>query len=244
MAETASTTTNLETAAKSEIVQALQALNDHHLTVNFTWVAVVVAFLALFGFLFYRSSLSYEKALATAEAHEQQYQTTLGALENQLKADQQQISVLQQQKAQVQTQIVYRDKQADTQIATVQSPSREASQVANDVQTSYGFAPDSVTGDVFTFGKPAVQTFVATKIDRDRLSSDNTDVRNELSLSDNANKLLANDLQGTQAQLKSAQGVIDGYKKVAKKGFWRRAGDVAMKVAYIAGGIAVGRAIK
>jgi hypothetical protein len=223
------------------IQQLFDTVHSHSFKVNGLVVAVLGACLVLFGFVFWHSEKRYEQLLGKAEEREAVYLKKLDDSEKRWEAAEQRIAELSAQQAQVQTRIVYRDKEADKVKAEVTAPDRSADKVSDDVLAAYKFPPLSLTGDNFTFSRPQVQAFVATKIDDDRFAADLADVQLQLGLEKQKNDALRVSLTEAQDNLKEAKGVIDGYKKVAKKGFFRRAGAAALKVGLFVGGIYLGR---
>jgi hypothetical protein len=226
-----------------DINKIVADLRTHSVHMNLLTVLVMVVALAVVGVVYVHSSNSFERQMARADTVNAQYHKDLSDLEIQLKSDQQMIGQLEAQKAQVTTQIVYRDKTTDAKIVVVAAPSRSEAQVSDDVQVAYKFPPVKVDSGLFSFTLPETQTFVVTEIDRDRLALNLQDSQKQVSLGTQETVTLTADVQATKKELVSAQGVIDAYKKVAKKSKFKSfLGNVA-KAALFIGGVYIGRRI-
>jgi len=179
--------------------------------------------------------------MARADTENAQYHADLKDLQAQIKADQATIQQIEQQKAQVQTQIIYRDKAADSKIEAVSAPNRSEQQVSDDVLAAYKFPPIKFDSGQFWFTLPETQAFAVTKLDRDRLSSDLQDTQNQLALETTASTTLSKDLQACQKDLTEAQKVITDYKKVVVKSKFKQFLGAAEKVGLFAAGLYLGR---
>lgn len=206
---------------------------------NLLNLGILLAVLGVFGFFYMHSVRSFEQQMAKADARDASYEKSLDDLQTQWKSDQKEIATLQAQKDKVSTQIVYRDKSTDAVIAVDTAPDRSASQVSADVQSAYQFTP-TLNGNLFEFTLPQTQTFVATKLDRNRLSTDNTDLSTQLGLETKVSTSLETDLTSAKTELQKAQDDIKGYKTIAKKSGFRRFLEVTEKVALVAGSFYIG----
>lgn len=225
------------------IQQLFTSMQSHHIKVNGLVVGVLVLCLVAFGFLFWHSQQAYERALGKAEEREAAYMKRLDESEKKWADSEKRNEELSARQQQVQTRIVYRDKQAEALKIEVTAPDRSAEKVADDVQTAYKFPPINFMGDNFTFSKRQVQVFVATKLDADRFSADLVDTQFQLGLEKQKTQALQSNFDDAKTKLKEANDVIAEYKKIAKKGFLRRAGDAALKIGLLVGGIYLGRHI-
>ncbi len=225
------------------IESVVKALNRQHVTMSALQLVVGLLVLMGLGGLYLHTMQSYQRVLGKAEEREAAYMARFERLEEKWAADRTRIEELTKNQAQAQTRIVYRDREADKRVAEVLAPSRPAEQVRQDLQSAYSFGPLTVEGNLFTFDTPQVQQFVATKVDRDRLAENLKDTQGQLHDEQEKVNILEANLGEAQGSLKEAQGVIDGYKKAAKKSKWQRFFDGAKKVGLFVGGIAIGKAL-
>jgi hypothetical protein len=223
--------------------ELVDSIHSHHIKLNGLVVLVLVGMLALFGVFYFHSEHAYQTALAKAESRETVYLQKLDDLEMKWSDSQKQIQALSTQQAQVRTQVVYRDKQAADVQKAVLATDRGVEQVSQDVQTAYHLPKIDLIGDKFTFDVHIVQSFVATKLDRDRLAADLEDAWTDLDLEQQKTAKLTTDFNEAKGQLGEAKKTIDGYKNVAKKTRWMRVKDAAKTVAIIGGSVFLGRAI-
>jgi TolA-binding protein len=229
---------------KSDTQAIIESLHSHSIKVNYLLVLVLAVVIGTFGAFYLHSVHSYENLLGRAEQREATYLSKLDQLDKRLEDSQNKIDQLQAQQSKVQTQIVYRDKETDKQIGIVTAPDRAAIDIASDVQTNYNFSPVTVAPDLLTFKPYQVQTFVATKLDRERLFQDVKGLNTMLSLEKETTATLTEDKQECKAALTEAKGVIDGYKHVAKKTKWQRIKDAGEKTGLIVFGLAIGRYLR
>ncbi len=219
----------------------IESLGKRHVTVNLGFAAIALVVILAFGGIYLHSVQNYERMLGKAEEREAKYEQTNKELAAQLLASQERIAELTVQQSQIHERVVYRDKQTDAKIAEVLAPEREAVDVAQDVKLAYNTLPLNVEGRNFLFELTQVQTFVATKIDRDRLSQKVVDTEKLYADEQEKTALLQADLGKAIAQLHEATGVIEGYKKVAKRSKWRKVWDGVQKYGGFALGIVIGR---
>lgn len=224
-----------------DVNKVITDLRSH--SVHMTWlnVLVMVVALSVVGGIYLHSVQTYERLIARADADNAQYHKDLTDFQTQWKADQQTIAQLQQQKAQIQTQIVYRDKDTETKIVAVAAPNRSETQVSDDVQSAYKFPPLKVEGGVFSFTAPETQQFVVTRLDRDRLALDLQDTQKQLALESTSNVTLANDVVVAGKRLEESKKVITDYQKIAKKSKFKTFLSNAEKVGLFVGGIYLGK---
>lgn len=223
----------------------LTAVLDHlkAKTISFNWLTAAILIIVLAGGvgLYVHSENSFDKLMAANQVREDHYNADMKAAQAQAAADRATILQLTQQIAQKQTQIIVRDKTADATIKDVQAPERSTNAVTEDVKNNYHIDAlyDEVT-KTYSFDKPDVQLFVATKIDRDRLSADLKDTQDQLKFSVEGSALTNKDLTVCQAGEKESKGVIDGYKKAANKTKFQRFVQGLEKVGLVVGGFALG----
>lgn len=230
-------------APQLDVHKIIADLKSHSVQMSWLNVVVIVLALLLTGAMYLHSARNYERVMARAETENEQYRKDLTTLEQQIRDDQKTIVQLQFQKNEIQTKIVYRDKAVAVKIETVMAPDRTAEQVSDDVVSAYKFPPLKLEGSVFSFSLPATQQFVATRLDRDRLSLDLEDTQKQLALETMGSAMLANDVQATQKQLESSKQVIADYRKVAKKSKFKSFLSTAQKVGLLVGGFYLGRII-
>jgi hypothetical protein len=223
---------------KNEVVAEVSALSHHHVSLGF--IGVILLAFALLGGLFYHNMVSYEKQMAVAQAHEETYQASLKALNEQLASNAAVIAKLSEQQNEKVKTIYVRDKTADEKIKGVTNPENTVAQVAQDSKDYLGALPTITTDGLLAYQPLQVQGFVATKIDRDRLEGNVADVRTILDLEKDKVTRLDSDLAANKETLRLANITIDDYKKAAKKGKWRRFFEGTGK---FSGGVLVGAAL-
>lgn len=218
-------------------------LTDKSVSLNLGTIAVVVLALLLVGGIYLHSMRAYERMLGKAEEREAAYIQKMDALAAKWEVDRERLAEAEKQQGQVRERIVYRDREAEKKIAEVTAPDRPTEQIVDDVLQTYGFAARLDVPNLISFTPPQVQTFVATKIDRDRLELNFKDKQFELDFEREKVRILSEDFSEARRQLTDAESVIEGYKRVAVKSKWRKFFDAAKKVGIFAGGVLVGRAL-
>lgn len=228
----------METAELTAVLDHLKAK-----TISFNWLTAAILIIVLMGgvALYIHSERSFDKEMAANQLREDHYNADMKAANTQAAADRATILQLTQQMAQKQTQIIVRDKAADTTIAQVLAPERSTNAVTEDVKNNYHIDAlyDEAT-KTYSFDKPDVQLFVSTKIDRDRLAGDLKDTQDQLKFSVEGSALMSKDLGTCQANEVESKKVIDGYKKAAVKSKFQRFIQVVEKVGLVVGGIYLG----
>lgn len=228
----------METAELTAVLNHLKAK-----TISFNWLTAAILIIVLMGgtALYIHSERSFDKEMAANQLREDHYNADMKAAQTQAAADRATILQLTQQMAQKQTQIIVRDKAADTTIAQVLAPERSTNAVTEDVKNNYHIdALYSESTKSYSFEKGDVQLFVSTKIDRDRLAGDLKDTQDQLKFSVEGKALMSKDLGTCQAGEKESKGVIDGYKKAAVKSKFQRFIQVVEKVGLVVGGFYLG----
>lgn len=227
------------TPTQTEAQVLAAALKSHTITMSAFTLVIVAAVLGVAAFLVLHTMHSYESMMAQANQTNAQYQASLTTLTAQWIADKKTIAANDAQAGKVTTQVVYRDKTVDAQIATVTAPTRTDVQVEDDVVKNYQFSAVSLAPDAFTFSRSQTQTFVATKLDDDRTKADLADARTLVGLANKNTELCMSNEQPVKDQLKLANETIEQYKKVAVKSKWQKIGDVALKIGLVVGGAAL-----
>lgn len=214
------------TKLQSEMQAQLASLAHKHAHVSFALIGVLALVLGLMtagGIV----AVKYTNAqLAKADAVDAQYKSDKAKWEQERSQLQNQIDAASQ-KQQVLVKVIHdRDQTADQQIAQAKDPSADAQKVAADTEHLYGFAPTvepasvpaclACPSEMFEFNKEEVQTFNATKIDRDRLAADLDGTKQSLILETDKfdDLLVANGSLKTQNT--QCEQDLANYKKVAK----------------------------
>ena len=226
---------------KLDVNALISDLRSHTVHLSLLNLAMVSLVILASGAFYLHTVQNFDKLMAKADTQNSIYQQHLNDFETQWKADQQTIAQLQAQKQQVIVKEAIRDTQTVNDIQTVTQPSRDAQTVANDVLGAYQFAPEKLDGDLFTFTQPETQQFVATKLDRDRLSMDVLDDKTALGLEEQKTAKLTTDLASASSSLTEANKTIKDFKKVAKKSKFKQLLSGAEKVGLFVGGLYIGK---
>lgn len=136
-----------------------------------------------------------------------------------------------------------RNESAQRTIVELRQP-KTTEQVVKDSQEHLGITPTVVDNSI-RLTPEQFQELIAIKVDRDRLAANVSDVEKQLRIEKDTVSRLNTQLAGFEATLKESNQliadqrvVIESYKKVAKKGFWRKTGEISGKV-----GLAFGAAL-
>lgn len=231
---------------KQDAAAYISALSHRNVTLNYAVVGVLMVVLAVCGLGGFFAYSLYQKQLARAEAQEQRYDADRKVLTDQLAQTKTVVAADAKAQAVIVKVVHDRDASADKQIAAVTAPGKSPVDAITDLNAAYkGTLPAQITPDAqLAFPIPTVQTFTATKLDRDRLDADLGASENLLKLEKDKTTRLAADLTTSAATLKDAQKTIADYKHVAEKsGFHKFMGGVA-KVGIFVGGVLLGSKVK
>lgn len=195
------------------------------------WVGVVVLVLGTIQFGIY-SIVKRAKDLAIAEERDRTakiHQAETDRLKAEHVAQEAAIAKrfkeLTEQMAKRADAIAKRNPKTDEKIEKVRSQ-KPIEDVAQDVKDILGFEPRITGPQTLESNIQHVQEWVALKLDRDRLSDNLIDTKEQLQLETERRELVEKDLASTKAQLSRTEQQSDdwrevamSYKKVAKKGF-------------------------
>lgn len=223
-----------------------------------TLVAIVMALSTFMGGMFAlnRFQRALDKAdakMAVADTMNAEYIKQSKLVQEQLASTQVQIAQLASAQAQKQQVIIVRDQAAAAQVAEVTRPGVSAAQALQDFADNNVVAPNlaSVTPD----GKIAVevvgaQHITATKIEHDALKIDLADTQvivqdgeKKFEVCQASTKAVTELNTKCEADKAAYVEAAKAYEKAAKKSKWRKFLDGAVKVALVAGGIALGHAL-
>lgn len=225
-----------------ELQAIIDRLHKTHVTISLSLMLTLLLVAGAGMFLYVHSNAAFERALGQAQAREQKYNADMKDLQAQWATDRSKLLELAQQKAQIQTQIVTRNAQADAKIKEVTQPQRPPEVVQADFTDAYGFKAQLTNGQ-FVLDIDAIQQIVATKVDRDRLDFALKSTQQQLTTTETSLAIVSKSLEDTKGLLKEANATIDGYKKAANKSkFMKFLGGVE-KVGLVVGGIWLGRHI-
>lgn len=238
---TVSSTTTPQTPEQQALTllhQQITKLSSHHVTVSYTLIAVLAGVIALAGVGGWLGLKFADRQIARAEAAEKRSEQLVQNFEQQLKQDTAQRDQDTKQQQAIVKIVDTRDQSTDSKIQQVLSPKVDAQQAITDLNNAYAgqlsLAGTPVTPDNrISFTVPTVQQFSATKIDRDRLFADRTDIQRSLSLEQDKTKTLNNDLLSCQVSLTGDEKTIKEWKSAAKKSKFRKFLDGAKTAAEI-----------
>ena len=249
-----------------DLQDSLASLAHKHVTVTYVLIGVLVFVLALGGVGAYIGVKWVDASLARAEASEKltaQYKTQYDALnltyQNELAAHAADRAADAQKQAALISSMSNVNQKADTSIAKVLTPGKTATEAFADLKDAYKGTPsignltlnvskDSASGEqLLTFTVPEVQQVTATKLDRDRLTSNLDNVNQQLTLEKDKTTTLTSDLTNLQtahtALIKTetqCETTVADYKKVVKPSKFKIVLGYALKGALFAGGIVIG----
>jgi chromosome segregation ATPase len=214
--------------------------------------------LLLLGAWLWVSAVEREaRDLAIAEEREKQAQVQEAErhkLEAAAKAEREQHEAERTQWAEQQAalarSLAARNQSVDKLIAEALAP-KTAEQVSDDARKILGLTPPVADGG-FKLTIAEMQDYVALKLDRDRLAENLKETNHQLDLERQASATLRADLDKAVQTIEMAnhsitdyQAAMDAYKKVAKRGKWRKLGSVAGRVGLaVLPAIAVGVILK
>jgi hypothetical protein len=208
---------------------------------TFTQVLVAVLIIGAFYFM-YTANNRYERQMAVAEEREKKFNEKFDGMLEMIREDQRLIASLQEQVNNKQNVIVVRDKETAQTVKEVTAP-KETEEVIKDASliltTNIKLEPSLR----ISFVPEDVQKFSATKIEHDSLVLDKKDLQDIVVIKDQQLALAQKDLNVCQDTLGTCRKSVEDYKKVAVKSKWRKIGDGALKVGYVAAGILIGRAL-
>jgi hypothetical protein len=256
----------------------LNKMANHHITINYIVVGILLLVLAFAGIGAWVGLKGYEKLMERAEASEKlmvQYEQGWQASQQQVKA----ANDLYQKEAAAHaadraadaqkllglTQAMQAlDARTTQQMAQVLAPGKSAQDAFSDLGGAYkgtagisfglNLSKDLTGEQLLGFRVPEVQQFTATKLDRDRLFSDDASLTQKLALTQKDLDSTGSDLKNLQAsyavlkdsddklQLANAQcqKTVTAYKKVAIKSRWQKIWAGTKKGAEIAGALLAG----
>lgn len=156
-----------------------------------------------------------------------------------------------EQQAALTRSVLARNQASDRAIAATLAP-KPIQEVADEAKTILGPTAPVVQDGSFRLTSEQMQQFLAMKIDRDRLAENVKETLNQLEIERKATATLRLDLdraikaiddanQRTEDQRLLKEDwikVAESYRKVAKKGFWRKTGEISGRV-----GLAFGAAL-
>lgn len=209
-------------APQADVSTLLHDLAKRHITINYTLIAVLILVIAVGGFFGYRALVGFDKQVAALKVETAAAKTELATN----KADR--TVTTQQQAAQV-IVIHDRDTKANTAIAAATAP-KAVPQVVEDSKNYLGVVPQITPDNLLAYQPVAVQTFVATKIDRDRLSADYADLTSNYIKEQSKTASLTSDLD-------KETGLAEKWEAVTHKTKWARIWG-GVKTGLILGGTA------
>lgn len=190
------------------LLKELAAARSHTVTMSLLHFVVLLAVLIGGGWFVHHELTAYATQWATTEQHYQEFIKDS-------QAAQQKIVEASKQQSQLDINVHQRNDQTDKQIQSVAAPDRSTTQVQADAKTILGVDSDITPDNKLAFKPWDVQSFVVTKLDRDRLSSNLTDTEKKLELEQGKTATL-------QASLTQATTVAKDERKIAQMSKWHR----------------------
>jgi|SRR5581483_7811782 len=223
--------------------EGLSKARTQTVTVNYLTIFVLFIAMAASMALTLHTMHRMDAAVARQQAQFEKYSSDLKQMQEQWLAHEKERDALSAQQAAKVEIIHVRDKQTDSKIAQVTSPDRPSQQVVADLKEAYGFDPQTVDAAGATFAFPQLQTFTATKIDRDRLWADLRNTQDVLTLETQKETSCEQDLADSKKKLEEGKKVMSDQQKLLKKSRWKKFGEGALKVGIFVGGVLVGRGL-
>lgn len=167
-------------------------------------------------------------------------------LEQQLRANEEQrriereqtaklIEANQELQANLARSMATRNESAQRTIVELRQP-KTTEQVVKDSQEHLGITPTVIDNSI-RLTPEQFQELIAIKVDRDRLAANVGDIEKQLRLEKDTVSRLNTQLVGFEATLKESNQliadqrvVIESYKRVARKGWLRKTGEIGAKV--------------
>lgn len=223
-----------------DVKSDLQVLQQHHLTLNFLHIAVIVIALFMVGGMYVHEVKREAQQDAKVTQMLEQYKTDTAKLQVELKASFDQRLQDQQDEARRQQDIARRDLAAAKQQKDVKNPDNTVPQVAADLNTFLGIKaviePDNNLG----IGKQDAQSIIGIAIDGKRDAADLIDKTDQYDKAQASVTSLTSDLAKVQGQAKECEGTVAELKKVKKPSKFK---TVLGKVGYAVAGFVIGKAL-
>lgn len=223
-----------------DVKSDIQALQQHHLTLSFLHIAVVVIALFMVGGMYVHEVKREAQQDAKVTQMLEQYKADTAKLQTELKVSFDQR--LQDQKAEAQRQqdIDRRDLAAARQQKEIKNPDKTLPQVVIDLDTFLGVKgivePDNTVG----IGKQDVQNMIGAVEEGKRDSADLADKTDQYQKSQASVASLTADLTKVQGQVKECEGTVAELKKVKKPSKFKA---MLGKIGYGAVGFMLGKAL-
>lgn len=176
-----------------------------------------------------------EKQAQVQDAERQKLEAAAKAERDQHEAERLQWA---EQQAALARSLAARNQSVDKLITAALTPKTQA-QIADDAKQTLGIAPPVLEGG-FKLSLAEMQAYVGLKLDRDRLAENLKETTLQLELERQSSTTLRADLEKAVRTIEMAdhtirdyQTALGAYKKIAKRGKWRKFGSVATKVGLV-----------
>ena len=216
-----------------------KTLSAKHFQVNALLIAVLFAALLVIGFVVKHDIAGYDKALATAEQVQANYQAQLKEMQTEKAQVEQQLKNASAQQQVVTRTVVQRDAQSAQQTQAVQALVTP-DDVAAAVKKYYDAQAQVTSDSKLAFTPAQVQGAIQDKIKGDTAQADLKDTTNLYQIEQGKTQALTGELLTVTKTLDKCDDTVAAYEKVAKKTKIRRIFDGITKVREIAIGAAVG----
>jgi len=222
-----------------EVLKAdLVSLNNRHLTVSYLTLGVAALVFAVSGWWVIHTMQTYERLVTVAETRYEQYEKRMDEREKLWKEhDQQREALIGQQKV-IERTIEYRDVKAAEAVKVV-TAEKPVEAVAQDSSRYLGVLP-MIDNGLLAFKPPEVQSFMATKIERDACLADLADTKTVLGMEEVKTASLQTDLAVAKEGFKEAEKTLGAYRTALKKTKWQRFIGIVKDAGKVAVGITIG----
>lgn len=204
-------------------------LAKRHAHINYVVIGILVLVLSVGSFFGYRTLKKFEAQeqalLQQTNDYKKQRDDAVTTM-NAHAADRADLTKQQETKVVV---IHDRDTKTDAQIAKVTAPA-PIQQVQQDSKAYLGALPAITPDNLLAFQPIAVQGFISTKLDRDRINANYLDLQAIYKDEQAKNLSLATDLATEHGLRLSAQDLMNKWEGLSHKTKWQKFGDAAVKV--------------
>ena len=205
---------NAVVKADADIHTLQQQLQSHHVNLSWFRLAEIALFLGLvFGVYIYSTKVDAEN-MGKFQAISAQYKADTDKLREDLKASYETRIQEANKQAALATAMASRNVKADKAIEDVKKPDATLTEVATASKDQLGVTPTVEPDNKLGFEKSEVQDFIATDIDRDRLSQNLADTTAQYASSQKNVASLTTDLAASQKVGDECKASLDQLKKV------------------------------
>lgn len=200
--------------AKVDVHKLQDQLQSHHINLSWFRLAEIALFLGLVFGVYMHSAKVEAANMAKFEVMQSQYKADSDKLREDLKASYESRIQEANKQAALATQMTARNAKADKGIQDAKKPDATLTEVATAAHEQLGVTPAIEPDNKLGFDKGEVQDFIATDIDRDRLSQNLTDTTAQFESSKKNEVSLTTDLAATKKVGEECKTSLDQLKTV------------------------------